>query len=240
MANAQIIHFPDANFKNALVNTKCVDTDGDNIGDSDADLNDDGEVDESEARAVKRLKVEVGYITNMLGITKFINLTHLDCSYNKLSNLDVTDLEKLIVLKCDGNRLNTLKVDNLVNLEELNFSNNQLGEVDLKGLAKLEKLVCYVSQLNALDVSSLLNLKHLLCGSNNLSTLDVSYPSVQVPYVLGLDGSSTLRSFNLVSLIISSVFSNHSMGFISLAAQEPKKEYIMAIRCAPSCDPANK
>ncbi|MBK8349507.1 MAG: hypothetical protein IPL08_18610 [Saprospiraceae bacterium] len=42
VANAQIIDFPDANFKNALVNTLCADTDGDNIGDADADLNNDG------------------------------------------------------------------------------------------------------------------------------------------------------------------------------------------------------
>ena len=48
VANAQIIDFPDANFKNALVNSKCVDTNGDNIGDADADLNDDGEIDARE------------------------------------------------------------------------------------------------------------------------------------------------------------------------------------------------
>ena len=37
-ASAQIITIPDVNFKNALVNTKCVDTDADGKGDVDADV----------------------------------------------------------------------------------------------------------------------------------------------------------------------------------------------------------
>ncbi|MBK8827502.1 MAG: hypothetical protein IPO26_12505 [Saprospiraceae bacterium] len=49
----QIINFPDPTFKNALVNTKCVDTDGDGTSDSDADINDDGEIDMSGAADVE-------------------------------------------------------------------------------------------------------------------------------------------------------------------------------------------
>jgi len=42
--SAQIVNIPDANFKDALVNTICVDIDG-NLGpDIDADLNNDGEI----------------------------------------------------------------------------------------------------------------------------------------------------------------------------------------------------
>ncbi len=54
VVSAQIINFPDANFKNALVNTKCVDTDGINGPDADADLNNDGEIDmEGSVRSFK-------------------------------------------------------------------------------------------------------------------------------------------------------------------------------------------
>jgi hypothetical protein len=53
----QIINFPDANFKNALVNTKCVDLDKDGEGDADADLNNDGEIDVSEALKVNSLRI---------------------------------------------------------------------------------------------------------------------------------------------------------------------------------------
>ena len=41
---AQIVNIPDANFKNTLVNTPCVDTNNDDIADVDADTNDDGEI----------------------------------------------------------------------------------------------------------------------------------------------------------------------------------------------------
>ena len=44
ICSAQIIDIPDANFKNALVNTKCVDLGEDGSGDIDADLNNDGEI----------------------------------------------------------------------------------------------------------------------------------------------------------------------------------------------------
>ncbi|MBK8349505.1 MAG: hypothetical protein IPL08_18600 [Saprospiraceae bacterium] len=74
MANAQIIDFPDANFKNALVNTLCADTDGDNIGDADADLNNDGEIDVSEVLQVTYLNVSNKEISNLDGIGNFENL----------------------------------------------------------------------------------------------------------------------------------------------------------------------
>ncbi len=41
----QIINFSDPKFKNALVNTNSIDTDGDSLGDVDADVNNDGEID---------------------------------------------------------------------------------------------------------------------------------------------------------------------------------------------------
>ena len=40
--NAQIINIPDANFKNALINSQCVDADLNGTYESDADLNNDG------------------------------------------------------------------------------------------------------------------------------------------------------------------------------------------------------
>jgi hypothetical protein len=45
----QIVNIPDANFKNALINGMCVNNDFDLIGDSKVDLNNDGEIQVSEA-----------------------------------------------------------------------------------------------------------------------------------------------------------------------------------------------
>ena len=55
--NAQIITFSDTNFKNALVNTNCVDNDNNSIGEADADVNNDNEIELTEAQNVIRLLV---------------------------------------------------------------------------------------------------------------------------------------------------------------------------------------
>ena len=76
--NAQIVNIPDANFKNALVNTLCVDTDNNNVGDADVDTNNDGEIQVSEALAVIALDVFSNNISDLTGIESFANLQWLD------------------------------------------------------------------------------------------------------------------------------------------------------------------
>ena len=71
---AQIINFPDPNFKNALVNTKCVSTNGNSGGEIDSDLNNDGEIDVSEALMVMDLEIDSALIYNLDGLEYFKNL----------------------------------------------------------------------------------------------------------------------------------------------------------------------
>lgn len=53
-------------------------------------------------------------------------------------------------------------------------------------------------------------------------------------------GSRVSSSDSLVSGMRSSVLFSHSYGLISWALHEPKKLYIIAIRCAAVCDPAKR
>lgn len=69
----QIINFPDPNFKKALVSSLCVDTNNDGAGDEDADLNNDGEIQVSEAEEVKSLYIFGKAIANLDGINYFKN-----------------------------------------------------------------------------------------------------------------------------------------------------------------------
>ena len=46
LSYGKIIHMPDSTFKKALANSTCINTTGDEVGDVDADLNDDGDIDE--------------------------------------------------------------------------------------------------------------------------------------------------------------------------------------------------
>ncbi|HEX9826483.1 MAG TPA: T9SS type A sorting domain-containing protein [Flavobacteriaceae bacterium] len=99
---AQIINIPDANFKNALVNTFCVDTNGDYTLDDDVDTNNDGEIQVAEAEAVTSLDISSKNISNLDGIENFINLFELDCSNNLLESLDLRSIP-ISILGCSSN-----------------------------------------------------------------------------------------------------------------------------------------
>lgn len=170
---AQVVNIPDVNFKNALVNTLCVDTNGDDIGDSDADINNDGEIQVSEAEVVKWLNVSVGYAQSLIGINSFNQLEKLDCSSNQLLNLDVQELSNLKQLICNYNQLTTLNIQGLSNLETLICFYNQLTILDVQGLSSLRTLRCYSNKLNTLNVQGLNNLEYFSCSLNQLSDLDV-------------------------------------------------------------------
>ncbi|QAA82077.1 hypothetical protein EI546_10250 [Aequorivita sp. H23M31] len=115
-AESQIVNIPDANFKNALVNENVVDIDGNGSGDADADLNNDGEIQISEALAVLRLIVENRNIASLVGIEEFLNLQKLRCEKNQIQSLEITNLTQLEQLTCEDNQLSALDITQNSNL----------------------------------------------------------------------------------------------------------------------------
>jgi Leucine-rich repeat (LRR) protein len=172
-ANAQNIVFPDASFKNALVNMPCVDTDGSGTGDADADTNNDGEIQVSEALAIRVLIFYTNQIADLTGIQNFTNLEYLDCSSNLFTSLDVQGLMNLQTLKCTDNALTNLNVQGLTNLQTLICYRSQLPSLNVQGLTNLQTLECDNNQLPSLNVQGLTNLRSLRCASNQLTSLNV-------------------------------------------------------------------
>ncbi len=178
--NAQIVDIPDEIFREMLVNYPVVDTDGDDIGDSDADTNNDGEIQVSEAEAVEWLDVSspfdlgLSYINSLVGIESFINLKKLDCEINGLENLDVTQLSSLEYLNCRGNVLTDLNVSQNPNLTFLWCTSNELTELNVTQNSNLDFLKCSSNLLTELDISQNPNLKSLAFVSNQISTIDIS------------------------------------------------------------------
>ena len=111
--------YPDANFKNALLNHSCIDTDGDGVADDDADLNDDGEIQVSEAESLVFLQVFARDISSLEGIEAFINLEVLNCGRNNLTTINLSSLTNLEELHVYENDLTTLDLSNLINLTHL-------------------------------------------------------------------------------------------------------------------------
>ena len=117
------------------------------------DTNGDGEISPAEAEVITYLDVRFDSISDMTGIEAFINLDTLDCGYNQLTSLDVSNNTALTSLWC---------------------SDNQLTSLDVSNNTTLTSLGCFHNQLTSLDVSNNIALTSLWCGDNQLTSLDIS------------------------------------------------------------------
>jgi Leucine-rich repeat (LRR) protein len=181
--NAQIVNIPDANFKaklllaspsNYIASTETPDASGNVTTYSQIDTNNDGEIQVSEALAIKWLYIIQSSIANLTGIESFTNLEFLACGDNQLTSLNVSGLSNLRFLSCNQNGLTSLNVSGLTNLQTLYCFNNQLPSLNVSGLTNLQWLDCNNNQLTSLNLSGLTNLQTLGCNVNQLTNLNVS------------------------------------------------------------------
>ena len=129
-STAQVVNIPDANFKNALVNTNCANI-GSGSGLTDADSNDDGEIQESEALVVTSLGLYNQNISDLTGIESFSNLEGLNCSNNSLTSLNLNNFLSLKYLSCSNNNMTALSLSNCFNLSRFDCDNNLMTSIDL-------------------------------------------------------------------------------------------------------------
>lgn len=194
---AQIIDFPDANFKNALLNQPTVDQNVNGDFGSYADTNFDGEIQVSEAEAIIALNISLYQIASLEGIQYFTNLRVLDCNRNYLTTLEplgdlsgllslncgwnplassesISALTNLNWLKCDENDLTELDLSSFSNLTFLDCSKNDITTLNLTGANSIETLKCFNNMITTLDVNNLTALKYISCTQNQITQLDVS------------------------------------------------------------------
>lgn len=170
---AQIVTIPDANFKNVLVNLKCVDIDGDGLADVDADTNNDGEIQVTEAQSILRLHVFGESISSLEGIEEFTNLELLWCWHNQLSSLDLSQSPNLEELICNSNYISSLDITQNPTLEKLICFNNYMSSLDLTQNPNLEYLELSSNKFSSFDVTQNVNLKFLSCSDNPLTSLNL-------------------------------------------------------------------
>lgn len=183
-AQSQNINIPDANFKNVLINSDCASFIDGVFPDGDVDLNNDGEIQVSEAEAVLSIRLNSRSIASMVGIESFVNVEQLYCDNNDISSLDVSKLTKLRVLNFERNNLTSINLINNNKLENFKCGSNQFGALDVSELINLKILNCYNNQLTDLNVSNNSLLEFLSCSKNNLLTLSVdANPELKNLYV---------------------------------------------------------
>ena len=184
MVKAQIVNIPDANFKNRLVNTLCVDTNNDGTFDTDVDSNNDGEIQISEALEVSKLNISGFYnnilipptlqIFNMLGIESFTNLQYLNCSGNILQNLNLNNNSNLLFLNCSSNLLTVLDLSSNINLISLECSSNQILSLDVSQLTNLNSLSFSNNLISSINLTNLINIISLQFSENQFSEINLS------------------------------------------------------------------
>ena len=161
IAQSQIVNIPDTNFKNALLNhTPTIDTNGDN------------EIQVSEAENfTSGLNLEYKNISNLTGISSFINITGLNLFQNNLNNLDLASNTNLETLTCAYNNLTILDVSNQTSLTTLICYNNNLNSISLNN-PNLTTLYCEKNELLSINLNSCVSLEDLTIFNNPLTDID--------------------------------------------------------------------
>ena len=100
---SQIVDIPDANFKSLLINTVCADFNGNGFPEEDVDTNDDGEIQVSEAQAVKGLSFDdVSGVSSLVGLSSFNNIENFrfDGYTSGYNGLDISpDFSQCLLLE---------------------------------------------------------------------------------------------------------------------------------------------
>ncbi len=183
IAFGQTTAIPDANFEQALINL------GHDTGTPD------GSVLTASIDTVTYLWMQNQSISDLTGIQDFTALTYLDCRYNQLTSLDVSNNTALSYLHCGENQLTSLNINGATALDYLvcydnhltsldgsqntaltylSCSSNKLTSLDVSNNTVLSVLGCHNNQISSLDISINITLNQLYCGGNQLASLEVS------------------------------------------------------------------
>ncbi|MEP0987585.1 T9SS type A sorting domain-containing protein [Ekhidna sp.] len=231
----EYLPIPDVNFELALI--------AENIDDIQ-----DGFIRKSVAENETSLNIEGSNIQSLQGISYFKNLVTLRCSYNQITQLDVTQNTKIQWLWCEANQIQTLNafdlpllswvkcgfnwamtsanLTNNPNLSQVEISDNpQLQNLDLTGLSNLVLLNGANSGFTNLNLSGSPLISSVNLEGNYLTTINLGTPSNLT--TLNLAGSSLTNldlsaGTNLTHLDISD---NHITNF-NLPVSAPIQDII--------------
>ena len=113
-------------------------------------------------------------IDSLEGIQFFTEIWLLECYYNNLKTIDLSNNKKLSYINCHHNQLKELDVSGLPLLKTFYCGHNELPSINVSKNEQLEDFDCQDNHLDTLNVSQNKELVKLSCGDNNLTEVDVS------------------------------------------------------------------
>ena len=127
-----------------------------------------------ELNEVTALELSNRGITDLNGLAYFTALESLNCSGNRIRELDVSANGALTTLDCTGAQMLTLNVSGNRNLTHMYCAQNNLLSLDTASNTALLWLDCSGNKLTDIDLSHNSELQYLYIGSNDIAQLDLS------------------------------------------------------------------
>lgn len=187
--NAQIIPIPNANFKAKLLQAdvnNIIALANDLAASIKIDINNNGEIEQSEALLVYSLNVSNSNISSLQGLSYFTNLVELYCNNNQLATLDVSSNINLLFINCKNNFLTTIDTSSINDLAfGINCENNLLTSLNLKGIGST-----FNYAFNALSYGYNPNLEYICINSD----VDISNPFSLYGYIQDYNSAASLSN----------------------------------------------
>lgn len=162
IANAQIINFPDPNFKSKLLQANV----SNNIANfTIIDTNYNGEIEVNEIEDVTFLDISNGSISDLTGLSYF-NLFYFDCSNNNIITLVDLNQQNLLQLDCSNNQLSELLITTN-SIEDLFCSNNLIESIDLSSLGLVDFLDIHNNKISSFVPPQYINYLNIRNNSFN-------------------------------------------------------------------------
>lgn len=176
ISSSQIITIPDTALKNALVNENVVRTiPGSNTGQSPVDLNNDGEIQVSEALFVTDLLLPANRgITSLEGIQAFTNLISFEAKANNISIIPALNIPSLKYIDLGQNNISSFNLSGTPNIEWVIINDNLLSSIDVTQSAHLWILHLSNNNISNLDLSQNPDLLSLEMFDNPLTAIDLN------------------------------------------------------------------
>jgi len=174
---AQIINFPDANFKAALMLSSPTQSIAKDLNGNwvKIDTNNDGEIQQSEADNISYLFAGNYYNTqSVVGIKSFRNVTELLLQGSSLVSIDLSDMTNLVSLTVGGTSATSINLSGLTSLQYLQCASHSFTTLDLSSLSHLNTLIAYNGNLSSIILPNSGSLESINVNHNNLTALDVS------------------------------------------------------------------
>ena len=217
-------NFPDENFRDYVA--------------GEWDKNQDKYFSPSEIASAKWISCDNKEISNLKGIEFFTNIWLLECYYNNLTTIDLSNNKKLSYINCHHNQLKELDVSGLPLLKTFYCGHNALPSIDVSKNEKLEDFDCQDNHLDTLDVSQNKELVKLSCGDNNLTELDVSENKKLKELWFYRDNLSNLDLGNQIELEVLSCVGN-PLSVLDVSANTKLKKLFVSNTNLTSLDAKN-